>query len=738
MMAGSGRTLGAVLGGLAIGNVEGLVSSLIGNVLTGAGRDNVYTGNRLAPNLYPDLGTVFRLFWGGLIGETEAQKIAVDHGIDWSGISAPPNPRRPWWAPVIQSYKGWFSPEDYRLWYRQGRIGKPDLQRVMAYHGFDPLLGFTDSAESELDTWIESTEPLDWMHILILWRRGVIDTNQFKGYLAALGIVDPDDQAIMLNLKDEIPTITDHLHWLARNVDDPEYTSQFLLWAGFDTKPKVIELYTQIAEATATGSSSTPEFRRVIQAIERADIPELLQRRNFWDTFRADLESQGMRKRDALFHYLAHWKNPAPTEAARFLWRLRPGRVEQLTGQIMGAPFDPTNPEHTRRAAALRFDADKFRRVLVEQDVSPSMVDRFLATVYHPLPIRFLRQLFDTGAWSRDQAGATLLDLGHSATDTEFALRALETQKKRLIATQAHGLTVAAIQEQYRDGLIDDAAYLRLIQLLGFSADVALESLGILRERMLGAVHKTRIAAIKRAMLIEAISPQEARDQLATVARSDYARELIWQEWQAELSLRQTERAAREREHLDAERVAAIRRCFETGHLSAGLAAVFLGELQMEDRDISAHLSLWTFERACHSKLPSKDQLVSAAKRGQVGINQLAAVLAAEDYSPEAIALAIADVVFHIGQEEVKAAKADDAAHGRLARAFARQLREARKVAAKEKLYRFDLEKAFTQAQLKIDLAKLTDKIEKANLAAGIMRQIAEAHYAAREPIVTG
>lgn len=108
----------------------------------------------------------------------------------------------------------------------------------------------------------------------------------YLGQLDALrvcGFVDEQRANAFLKLYDELPSIQDHLHWLQKNVFQPEYVAKYRLMEGFEDR--------------------------------------------FWTAFGKQLEAQGYTKERAQYEYAAHWIMPSPTQMKEFVYRLRPGRV---------------------------------------------------------------------------------------------------------------------------------------------------------------------------------------------------------------------------------------------------------------------------------------------------------------------------------------------------------------------------------------------------------------------------
>lgn len=114
-------------------------------------------------------------------------------------------------------------------------------------------------------------------------RRTDKDRKWIDEQLKQIGWYDTDQRDRLNYLYDEVPTLSDHLHWLQRNVFDKDYVNEFRLLDGFEEK--------------------------------------------FWPEFKDDLNALGTTKRTAAYHYAAHWIVPPQEQLARLMQRLRPGRV---------------------------------------------------------------------------------------------------------------------------------------------------------------------------------------------------------------------------------------------------------------------------------------------------------------------------------------------------------------------------------------------------------------------------
>jgi len=115
-------------------------------------------------------------------------------------------------------------------------------------------------------------------------RRNKTDDDTITKALRYYGFIDDGEAKAAMEMFDELPTISDHLHWLQRNVFDDEYVKDYDLLNGFEER--------------------------------------------FWVKFGGDLRARGMKKDYAKLHYAAHWIQPAMGQLFQMLARNRPGRVD--------------------------------------------------------------------------------------------------------------------------------------------------------------------------------------------------------------------------------------------------------------------------------------------------------------------------------------------------------------------------------------------------------------------------
>jgi hypothetical protein len=129
------------------------------------------------------------------------------------------------------------------------------------------------------------SEMLSAPELIQFFRRFDVDEQYLDAALKQRGWYRDDDREAVKKLYDQLPTVSDFLHWLQRNIFDTDYVRDFRLEEGFEER--------------------------------------------FWKEFGHDMRARGISKDVARHHYAAHWILPAPSQLAEMLRRLRPGRVDE-------------------------------------------------------------------------------------------------------------------------------------------------------------------------------------------------------------------------------------------------------------------------------------------------------------------------------------------------------------------------------------------------------------------------
>lgn len=158
--------------------------------------------------------------------------------------------------------------------YLKGTITREQYECWLKLNGLDPK-----TYQPVLESKKERLTPPEL--IQYLRRIGMPDDFIATQLVRRNAFADVDAAGAVLNY-DELPSVSDFLHWLQRNVFNDEYVQDYGLLDGFEDR--------------------------------------------FWAKFGQDLHALGVKKEYAELHYAAHWLNPSPGQLRDFVFRLRPGR----------------------------------------------------------------------------------------------------------------------------------------------------------------------------------------------------------------------------------------------------------------------------------------------------------------------------------------------------------------------------------------------------------------------------
>lgn len=315
------------------------------------------------------------------------------------------------------------------------RGGMPDDRR-------DALLRFQGIDKDVWHHTIRSRrERLQVWEFIQYQRRLGVDDKTIQDELRSYGFLTDRARAARLEMSYELPSISDHLHWLQRNVFDLDYVRTYNLLDGFAPDADISQLL----------------------GAPYQSLPTQFPKPDFWATFGHDLHALGLREKYAALHYAAHWVNPAPGQLAEMMIRLRPGRV------------DP----------AVAFTQQDFLRVLAEQDVAPYFRQRFLAIAFRVLPLRQLNQAAQQGRFDLAELTERWKDIGFNAVDADLMARTLLVQAARAKASLGKGYTPAVVAKLSAANLIDKQTANDKLNPQGFSAadvDTLFEVAGLLEQ----------------------------------------------------------------------------------------------------------------------------------------------------------------------------------------------------------------------------------------------------------------
>jgi hypothetical protein len=297
---------------------------------------------------------------------------------------------------------------------------------------------------------------------LIQWsrRQGFTD-QQTASLLSLYGWLDQGEAQVRVQLYDELPPVSDILHFLTRNVFDTAYVEDYDLMEGFAER--------------------------------------------FLPVFGDILHSQGITEQVAAWHYAAHWINPAPGELKTFAWRLRPGR-------------DPNG---------ITFTEEDYARLLVEQDVSPYMRERFQATLYNVPALGYVRDMYRSYIISDQELKDIHQDLGYSEENSQRFLQIDQLVRARMRAAETHGWVPSALAKAYISKQLTPQQVTQIMGTLGYTPAES----NTLMQRARAELQYTVFTRARSRMMFAALSTVKQGMQagvLDPVAASQALQQLGW------------------------------------------------------------------------------------------------------------------------------------------------------------------------------------------------------------------
>lgn len=286
--------------------------------------------------------------------------------------------------------------------------------------------GYTDRVMTDIAKLVSPL--LDDSQITDLWLRDKISRHHAEVMLAQKGYDDEQIKSILI-LTRSIPTVSEQVRYMVRNVFDPDIVKAFDLDAEFEQK---------IAPGMAL--ADIQRFHEGHQVPGADKFPMLAWSRAngvSWDQFRAE--------------WRAHWSIPSPTQLYEMYRRLRPSKWK-----------DGKGPGQYGLATTI----DDVRRALGENDVLGFWRDRFLAISYHPLGRIDIRRAFNLGIMSEAEASEAYQDIGYEAKDADRL-------NKIAVAARFDVLIHSPGANAYRKGIATRAEALADVTATGIPIDVA-------------------------------------------------------------------------------------------------------------------------------------------------------------------------------------------------------------------------------------------------------------------------
>lgn len=519
-------------------------------------------------------------------------------------------------------------PELGEIWesLKRGLTDKAQFYAVAAAHGLaikdelnnDTALWGTYLAQSE---WVEPWEYIQWARRR---EQNYSDDQISTDLQARYGFQVPDQAAKRIELSYELPTISDHLHWLQRNVFDAEYVQQYNLLDGFADDATIQAL---------------PGFAGYVQRFP-------LGRSNFWTEFGPDLHALGMRIEYAARHYAAHWVQPSMGQLGEMVCRLRPGRVDE----------------------SIQFTPDDFIRLLGENDIAPFFRQRLLNILYRTFPLRQLNQAAQQGRFTYDDLYQRWQDLCFSPFDADIMAHTTLVQAARTSATQGKGWTPSTISALAEEGLIDFNTAVARLTPQGFTQDQVTDLFDVASLKKIAADRKRFGDKAQRDYATEALSALEQ----GYVDPGTASNALIAAGYPADAAALEIQTALlRAAAKATAQASAAIKRAFTRGDLDKAGAIAALESVGVQPGPAAQMVTIWALSITPRKRALSKGEAIKLYTEGVMTVTELETRLKNLGYSAHDMSMLIAEANANIARANALAESRSVAALARAERAAA-------------------------------------------------------------------
>lgn len=328
--------------------------------------------------------------------------------------------------------------------------------------------------------------------------------------LRNLGVLDPSYRKLLQTVYDELPTISDHLHFLQRNVHDDAYVKDFDLLNGFEDR--------------------------------------------FWKKFGNQLRALGMTKEIASLHYAAHWINPSFSQLFGMVQRLRVGRVDsslvfkrddllRIMAEMDVAPYFRERLEaisHPIPPLSIVLQMYQFGQIddtqIVEMLKDLGYEDsyanalartqlvrtrRLNASSGHGWTPTALAGAYAVGKITADQVYAEMNYLAYTRDDADRLMRRAEIdigqQLTRRFQQRSIQHAVEVQENAYKCGAIDAAALNEVLRNAGIPNSIAQIAIGAIDSEIAVGICNQQVQAFRRALLTGKATLDQIRGLMETV-----------------------------------------------------------------------------------------------------------------------------------------------------------------------------------------------------------------------------
>jgi hypothetical protein len=600
-----------------------IVSPVVSSLFAGATRQASYAGNNLEPNARIEPSQAIWLYQRGYISTASAKWHLKGGGVNANfGEEGDENTWRAHaWRFVIEATQPRLSTDRAQsLWLKnllpddnledamrqEGIMNRADRNALYAERapiGVDQARArfFAGLITNEVATeeialagfgrpgdyvraW-EHTVPPSVLDTIVLSWRGVINEETRDKYLFYHGASRPDIREQYLAAARPLPGPADLVRFAVREVwdaptvarfsYDEEFPPEFAYWLGW--------------VGLNWGAPVTLHDGRVLPAVS-------------WPQA----------------YWRAHWQIMSPEQSYRAYHLLRPERL---------ARYQEIAPGVTT------FSADDLRRVLKVSDY-PSPMRKWLAAINTvPLSLGTIRQGFNLGTFTREQAVEYMIDRGHIRVDAvaqvDVWLRAWnwrETAWARSLRHAAYRATATEIVSAYKDGIQSRGEALGNLRALGLGEDYIVPALELADAQIAREEVREVLSQLRRAWLQGQLTLEALRTSLANLELSAPAQQRYLRRWIRQRGL--TRRMLSASQLLGA---------VAQGALAPAVAAAGLSNLNLAPPDIAMLLSQASAkflqrqaadsQKVARAVQASQRQRVAALRQAQVAARQLRAQL---------------------------------------------------------------------------------------------------------------
>lgn len=256
--------------------------------------------------------------------------------------------------------------------------------------------------------------------IVSLWRRGAISSYQsMSERLRREGVLEKQSIADYVTLSEQLPTQSDLIRFMVRDVFDAGVVAKYQLDTGFFDK-------------------WTADSKKFGTAIGVSDDQMKLQWR-------------------------AHWHVPSDTSLYSFVWRLRPDRQEVKDWDANPAPVQPDGSKLGIGLRPPTFDETDLAYALTINDNIPSLIQNLVAIHYRPITNTDAIRMYSTGFISDQQLIERYRDNGYSLDNATTLARFHRADRAKLISNRSGVWTVRQAVAAAKLGTIAQVQFIDIV-----------------------------------------------------------------------------------------------------------------------------------------------------------------------------------------------------------------------------------------------------------------------------------